>query len=164
MGCTFGEKINIDDRLYSRVYQNTVGDPVIYTTTGVVFSNSDGNIFIEASGYDPSTHGFIAQRPYVESVVGSLLFGTPSSGFMPLVTSGMPVTVETSGISLYMEGPDSAIVYNNIGFYTTSNLDSSSGILPINMQVSSGFISSGMNLLINSNALTDNLNLRVRGV
>ena len=187
----FGEKINIGDTLYSRVYQNTTGDPIVYTTTGIVFSNSDGNIFIEASGYDPSPHGFIAHRPYVESVIGGVLFGTPSSGSMPLVTFGKPVTVDNawpalvvdgyeydrafaigftsanerpSGMSLYMAGPDSANVYNNIGFYTTSNLDSSSGILPMNMQVSSGFISSGMNLLISSNTLTNNLNLRVRGV
>ena len=192
----FGEKINIGDTLHSRVYQNITGDPIAYTTTGIVFSNSDGNIFIEASGYDPSTHGFIAHRPYVESVIGGVAFGTPSSGSMPLTTFGMPVFVDNawsnlvpllkdldritfdsaytsdftrrnyrpSGMRLYMAVPAYVIVYNNIGFYTTSNLDSSSGILPINMQVSSGFISSGMNLLISSNTLTNNLNLRVRGV
>ena len=92
------------------------------------------------------------------------MFGTPSSGTMPLVTSGMPVTVETSGISLYMTGPDSANVYNNIGLYTDACIELSSGTIPLSILVPSGTISSGMNLMINSNTLTNNLNLRVRGV
>ena len=160
----FGDKSNAADVLSTTVYQNTTGDPQIYTSTGIVFSNSDGNIFVEASGYDPSTKGFISHRPYIESVIGSLLFGTPSSGTMPLVTSGMPVTVETSGISLYMTGPDSANVYNNIGLYTDACIELSSGTIPLSILVPSGTISSGMNLMINSNTLTNNLNLRVRGV
>ena len=165
----FGHRSNSIDKIKTRVYQNTSGDSITYYTTGVVFANSNGDVFLEGSGFDPSTKGFIAHRPYVESVIGSLLFGTPSSGFMPLITSGMPVTVETSGISLYTKGPDSAIVYNNMGLYSTSwtQTQAGSGTDPLLLTVSglAPIDDSGiMNMSVSGSIVTtDNLNLRVRG-
>ena len=51
---------------------------------------------MEASGFDPSSRGFVAYRPYVESVIGKLLIGDPTKGSMNLVTYGKPNSVDNA--------------------------------------------------------------------
>ena len=93
----FGDKsINAIDRLGIKVYQNTSGDSITYETSGIVFSTAKGDIFIEVSGFDPATKGFIAHRPYVESVVGEILNGIPTSGSMFLYVDGKPAEIDNA--------------------------------------------------------------------
>jgi len=93
----FGDKsTSAIDRVSLKVYQNTDGDSITYETSGIVFSNINGDIFIEASGFDPATKGFVAHRPYVESVIGEILTGTPSTDSMFLNTYGKPVAIDNA--------------------------------------------------------------------
>jgi hypothetical protein len=196
----FGDRSNAIDKIKTRVYQNKTGDPITYITTGIVFSNKDGNIFIEGSGFDPAPKGFILHRPFVESVVGDQIIGTLSTGVVSLFTEGMPATIDNawpslvsglefdnaytldfpsmnkrpSGMSLFISGPDSAIVYNNMGLYSTSwtTTQAGSGTDPLlsgllltvsgaNPTSDSGIMNISLSGTIEK---TDNLNLRVRGV
>ena len=77
--------------LFTRVYQNTEGDPETYYVSGIVYSNPYGDLYIETSGFDPSEKGFVAHRPFVESVIGDLLGGESSNGSLNLIASGKPV-------------------------------------------------------------------------
>ena len=187
----FGERpTDVEAKLTNRVYQNVTGESITYTTSGTVFSNKNGDIFIEASGFDPASKGFIAHRPFVESVVGITQRGTPSSGSFNLLTFGKPVQIDNawshlesgkpydlsysssfintglrpSGLSLMIAVPGSAIVYNNMGLYTPACLGLDSGSLPLRVAVASGIISSGLNLLVSSNTIIEQLNLKVRGI
>jgi hypothetical protein len=93
----FGDKAHDKiSEISMRVYQNTAGDSITYETSGIIFSNINGDIFLEASGFDPSVSGFIAHRPYVESVIGEILGGTLSSGSMFLNIHGKPVAIDNA--------------------------------------------------------------------
>ena len=145
------------------VSQNTTGDPITYTTSGIVKSNSKGHIFLEASGYDASTKGFAIQRPYVVSVRGDLLPGTPDSGNIGLFTTGK--TVDMSGnMNLMLSGPPSANVYNSMTLYNSGVLGLDSGNLQMFLKTVSGVEQEQLTLHIGSKFDTENLNLRVRGI
>ena len=93
----FGDKsTNAIDGVSLKVYQNTSGNSITYETSGIIFSNVDGTMFLEASGFDPATKGFVVHRPYVESVIGEAINGTPSSGSMFLNTYGKPVAIDNA--------------------------------------------------------------------
>lgn len=166
----FGNKKSKEstDRLETRVYQNTSGDPTEYKISGIIFSNQNGDIFLEVSGFDPSRKGFVAHRPYVKEVDLKILFGTPESGYMPLVTSGEPV-LESGNMNLSMLGASSANVYNTLGLnnFGVSGIASADGIdqsgLFLNISAPSGPLPSSLNLVMGSTATTDSLDLRIRG-
>jgi hypothetical protein len=162
-----------------KVYQNTSGPSVEYSISGLISSNPNGDIFLEASGYDPATRGFVAHRPYVTSVIAELLPGIETTAYMSLLTSGKPPFVDSSqsgefpsGMNLFINGPDSAFVYNNMGLYTSSwNTIEESG-LALHSIGTSGVDSSGSMFLytsgigiVNSSGINDYnpLNLRIRG-
>ena len=165
----FGHKPTTDlEKIQLQVYQNATGDSIEYVASGLVFANDNGDIFLEASGFDPSTKGFISHRPYVTSVNGNLAHGTETDGFMNLYTAGQPVGV-SGNMNLFMLGAPSAFVYNSMDLHTTSwnTINIGSGNTSFSL-ITSGTQPSAMNGSINlvtsgSSYSQDILNLRVRG-
>lgn len=162
----FGET---DLSQYPSVYINTINNgenSQKYYASGIVYSNIDGEIFLEASGQDLSDRRFITHRPYIRSVEGLYIYGTESFGGLRLYNFG---TVDTkSNMNLFTSVANSSFVYNTLGLYATSVQGFASGVpsglflytdcpdptsvfdsLPINI---SGI---GIN--------TDTLNMRIRG-
>jgi len=145
------------------VYQNETGDPITHETSGIVFSNAYGDLYIEASGFDPSIKGFVTHRPFVECVIGDFVGGESANGSLNLITSGKPVDV-SGHMSLMLSGAPSAYVYNSMNLRTfgASGVVSDSG-LPLIVTVASGSSNQSLNLNVTSTQTTDNLNLRLRG-
>jgi hypothetical protein len=146
-----------------KVYQNTTGDSTTHTTSGIVWTTNNGILYLEASGYDAAGIGFVAHRPYVESIIGELI-ERPPSGNMPLFVGGtIPVN---DSMNLYLDTENTAFVYNNMNLYTKSwNIAQiGSGNTPLSL-VSMGIsgVSEGMNLHIISRYENENLNLYLRG-
>jgi len=160
----FGAKTDDgQNMLLDRVYQNETGDPITHETSGIVFSNAYGDLYIEASGFDPSIKGFVTHRPFVECVIGDFVGGESANGSLNLITSGKPVDV-SGHMSLMLSGAPSAYVYNSMNLRTfgASGVVSDSG-LPLIVTVASGSSNQSLNLNVTSTQTTDNLNLRLRG-
>lgn len=97
-----------------------------YLTYGKLFSNENGEIFIEVSGQDKITNGFMQHRPYIEYVRGSYDFGKQINGYSPLFIEGK--MIETSGnMPLFAKYHDSLKVYNNMTLYVDSVMGTGSG-------------------------------------
>ena len=125
---------------------------------GLVFSNEQGEIFIEASGQDKVERGYVTHRPFIKQIRGVYEFGSGERARLNLFNEGAPFN--TSGIiNLFSRGPETGNVYNNVGLYGISALDSSgilqlyasgiqnlesSGILPLSV---SGSLSGGTGIL-----------------
>ena len=148
--------------LLNRVYQNTTGKPQTYYTSGIVFSNPYGDIYIEASGFDPSVKGFVAHRPFVESVIGDYAGGDPTFASMSLIASG-GAAANSGVMNLMLSGAASADVYNNMNLRTVGASGTPSGDFPMFISAPSGASSGILNLNVASTQTTENLNLRVRG-
>jgi hypothetical protein len=132
-----------------------------YEATGVIYSNPQGEIFLEASGRDPTLKGFIKHRPYIEAVNGGYLFGTPVDEAFRLYTAGHP-PVSSGDMNLFMNC-ESGIVYNTLGLYEQGIADFSSGNLSLYTESPSGEKSDSVNLYIGIGNNTETLNLRIRG-
>ena len=159
----FGSKTEDgQNMLLNRVYQNTTGGHETYHTSGIVFSNPHGDLYIEASGFDPSIKGFIAHRPYVESIVGDSLGGDPTFASMNLIASGGPASISET-MNLMLSGAASADVYNNMNLRTAGASGTPSGDMLLFITAPSGSANNSMNLNVSSTQTTENLNLRVRG-
>ena len=164
----FGQKKSHSDidRLAMRVYQNTSGNSIEYSISEIIFSDQNGNIFLEVSGFDPSIKGFIAHRPYVDRVELQPIFGTQESGYLNFVTSGRPVP-DSGNMNLTLLGADTANVYNNLGLYHFGVIGLASGETPSGLSLftvaPSGPVPSSLNLVLGSTQTTDVLNLRVVG-
>jgi len=158
----FAHDVDSSDSMKIRVYQNTQGEPKTYTKQGIVTSNDNGDIFLEGSGFDPSAKGFIAHRPYVESVKFSLASGDPAKAGMTLTTIGKPDSASGS-LDLSIKGPDSSYVYNNMNLYQFGVSGSTSGSMNMYLEVASGANSGILNLNVTSTQTTGNLDLRIRG-
>jgi hypothetical protein len=163
----FGERTEDNkNRLQSSVYQNTTGGSVTHSVSGIVYPDSNGSLFLEASGYDPATKGFIAHRPFIESVTGVVLKGIDTSGSLFLLTSGGPVTLDStlgdaSGMNIVLSGARTANVYNNMALYEQGVID---------VIYASGYLSdaglypaSGLNVTLWSPEVSGMLNLYVSG-
>jgi len=188
----FGTKPEKELMLRDVVYQPTTGPQVSYETQGVVVADVNGNIFLEVSGFDPSTRGFVAHRPYVEFIIGELLpsdryqerllmniggrgyrvdnawpelVGSLESGY-PTPGYNAPYlgpNYRPSGMSLYVSGPDNDNVYNNMNLLSFGTYVDS-GTLSMFTAAPSSYISDSMLLTMPSaTPLIDELNLRVRG-
>lgn len=97
-----------------------------YIQYGELFSNENGEIFIEVSGQDKISKGFITHRPYIEYIRGSYNFGKRILDSTPLFIEGK--RLETSGsMNLYTKYYDSLNVYNNMVLYVDSISGESSG-------------------------------------
>ena len=167
----FGHKPQSQNEVISlTVNQNTSGGSITYLASGLIFANENGDIFIEASGYDPATKGFIAHRPYVESVIGDGVNGSENSDILFLTTSGTPAS-SGDNLNLSILGDSSAFVYNNMNLLTSSwtVAQIGSGVEPAFNLIAIGTsgipISGGMNIFMSGIGLVDNtpLNLRIRG-
>lgn len=159
----FGEKISFNEPIVKVITNNSTNNQTYYTS-GIVYTNKDGAIFLEASGQDPSLRGFIQHRPFVQSIDGLYYYGIENSGNMPLFIDGN--VIKTENLNLFVTST-TGNVYNNLGLYNSSIVDFGSGILnfytdcPDPTQV----IESGLPLFMASGIglSTDNLNLRIRG-
>ena len=169
----FGDK-GESDRIRTRVYQPTSGPPKRVSVSGLLFANQNGDIFLEGSGFDSSEKGFIAHRPYVESVIGTAPDTTQEFDVLYFNTFGRPNSLDNawpslvgdeefttdfsydmdslnhrpSGLSLFIPAPSSAYVYNN---------------MDINIKGASGVPSGDMPLFTMSTLVTNNLNINVSG-
>jgi hypothetical protein len=137
--------------------------------SGIVYADSKGQIFIEASGQDPINKGFITHRPYIVSVDGKYAYGTPNSGQLRLFIDGKGGDV-SGQMNLFNKVDNSAIVYNNLGLYNGAIIDfatnSPSGLYlyidcpePISVSESGLCLYTASGIGLNNDAL----NLRIRG-
>lgn len=163
----FGDK-SASSTVKTRVYQNVSGDSAAYSVSGIIFANSDGEIFLEASGFDSSSRGFIAHRPFVESINGDLINGISVNSSISLITSGLPNT-KSNSMNTFMLGDDSAIVYNNLNLslQSWSGVAIGSGSPTFNLTTSGTTVTpvnSSMNITMSgTSSNTGVLNLRIRG-
>lgn len=133
-----------------------------YEASGVIYSNNQGEIFIEVSGQDPVLKGFIQHRPYITSVKGGYLFGNPEYNVMRLFAIGQP-PVSSGDISLYTSS-DLGTVYNTVGLYEQGIVDFSYNNLYLYTESPSGSVAeSGLSLYVRNGINNETLNLRVRG-
>ena len=82
-----------------------------YNDSGVIYTNPRGELFVEVSGQDPSTYGFIQHRPFLESIKGRIQSGTVHTNAIRLNVEGRPE--ESSGImnlSTLASSPHSCII------------------------------------------------------
>ena len=113
------------ERISLTVNQSGGGD-VSYQASGNVMTNPQGEIFLEASGYDPALNGFPEHRSFIEYVKGEVVIGPSTSGVLGLyIDPAIPQASSTMNLNIL--SPSSAYVYNNIGLYTNAILGSASG-------------------------------------
>jgi hypothetical protein len=120
-------QLNKNGGVRLEIQQNDDGSPITYQQTGQIASNDDGEIFLEASGYDPAIRGFTQHRSYIQIVYGEVVHGTPNVDYFNLHTSGR-VPVASAIMNLHTLAPDSAYVYNSMDLYAPSVLGIASGI------------------------------------
>ena len=174
-------RANKDSFINARVFGETdaLADPsvkisikndtynTLYYATGLVYSNNNGEIFIEASGRDPATKGFIQHRPYIQSIHGQYAHGQPLTNAFRLSTFGM--ISANSNMSAYTQVENSAFVYNNVELYVGSVIDIASGVpsglsMYLDCPVAINVLESGLSLRASGiGASTESLNLRVKG-
>ena len=130
MADLFGETTYIskeNNKIHLNIQQNQSGDPVSYLASGTVWTNDEGELFLEASGQDPKTRSFIEHRCFIELVEGYYLHGTPVKASLNLLASGQG-PVDSGELPLYITGPDRRQVYNNMGLYSSAVLGYASGV------------------------------------
>lgn len=137
-----------------------------HVESGIIYTNRRGEIFIEASGQDPSEYGLIQHRPFIFGVDGVILNGEIKTNALRLNTEGRPD--ESSGVmNLSVLAEDTANVYNNVGLYNfgVDGIVQNSGLHLTNLASSAPVENSGELLLFASGIGTINsdINLRVRG-
>lgn len=133
----------------------------------VVFSNNQGEIFLEASGQDKIPKGYITHRPFIEQIRGSFLFGTPSEYYARLYIEGRPPEI-FSTIPLINNASESSNVYNILGLYNNAVLGIASGVPNFNLYTSGNYVDiaegSGMPLFVSGVELnSDIMNLSIKG-
>ncbi len=173
MADVYGQ-LNKADKIRLTIQQNADGAPITYTQTGQVVSSHDGEIFLEASGYDPVIRGFTEHRSYIQLVYGDVVHGTPDSDYFNLYANGR-VPIASSIMNLHTLAPDSAYVYNSMDLYAPSVLGIASGVpsglylyldCPSGIAVSGGplYPSSGLWLYTSGSATpSEQINLSMRG-
>ena len=166
----FAQDVDAAENLFQRVYQNITGGSEEHKVSGIIVTNHNGDVFLEVSGFDPSTKGFVTHRPYVEEVKLVLATGTPASGSMNLYMSGIPAT-RSGNMNLMLSGAPSANVYNSMNLYQfgvvgslpSGALDGNPSGMNLFMEVPSGYESGIINLNVTSTQTTGNLDLNIRG-
>ena len=161
VGKIFGD--NKDLSVPFVVNQNTAGGSILYSFNASISTNSDGEIFIEASGFDSSAKGFIAHRPFIELVTGVRSNTDSVNQTLPLNVFGTPL-LDSGFLDLNILGADNDFVYNNIDLFTVSAIQDSG---QLNLYVSGQQPTSDSDTLTiftsGTENLTDILNLRIRG-
>jgi hypothetical protein len=165
----FGERDNNRQPEIRFIVVNSGQNSVNHYASGIVYADSKGQIFIEASGQDPINKGFIAHRPYIVSIDGKYAFGAPNSGQLRLFIDGKGGDV-SGQMNLFNKVDNSANVYNNLGLYNGAIIDfatnSPSGLHlyidcpePISISESGLCLYTASGIGLNNDAL----NLRIRG-
>lgn len=140
----------------------------IYESSGVIYSNINGDIFLEASGQDLTDKIYIRHRPYITSINGEYVFGTELPNNMSLFIDGQP-SLNSGIFNLFSNAANSAIVYNQLGLYQSAILDFASGVpsgLSLYTDCPSGIVisESGFALYASGTGFyPETLDLRVRG-
>lgn len=135
-----------------------------HSSSGIVYSNNQGEIFLEASGQDPVLKGFIKHRPFIESVIGGYMFGKELNEAFRLYVSGQP-PVSDNDMQLFTYS-ENGNVYNTLGLYENGVLDIDSGNLTLYTDCPSGITISESGFYLYTSGIglnTDTLNLRIRG-
>lgn len=162
----FGENTNGTPSVAMSIKNNNENS-IKYDSTGIIYSNEQGEIFLECSGQDQVTKGFIEHRPYILSLDGQYLYGSPTKNSFILYTSGTAVENNTLDIFTYVD--DLANVYNTMELFTNSVQGYASGIpsglnLYLNCPDPISISESGFALYTSGTGFnTETLNLRVRG-
>lgn len=151
--------------VHMRITNNNQNNAVSYTN-GIVYSNRDGNIFMEVSGQDLSTEGFIGHRPFIQSIDGQYAYGKPDNNSFNLFIKGKQE--KEASMNMFVDVSNSAFVYNNIGLYNGAILDFASSIpsgLSLYVDCPEPISISGGLFLCTSGIgnYTDTLNMRIRG-
>ena len=165
----FGERDNNRQPEIRLIVVNSGQNSVNHYASGIVYADSKGQIFIEASGQDPINKGFIAHRPYIVSIDGKYAFGAPNSGQLRLFIDGKGGDV-SGQMNLFNKVDNSANVYNNLGLYNGAIIDfatnSPSGLHlyidcpePISISESGLCLYTASGIGLNNDAI----NLRIRG-
>jgi len=186
----FGNKPSRDLMLRNVVYQPTTGPVISYSVSGLINADINGNIFLEVSGFDPATRGFVAHRPYVEFVLGEIrpgdqleesfllysngkgysidnawpqIVGSLESGYSVSDSPYLGPNYRPSGMSLYVLGPNSDNVYNNMNLLSFgANVES--GTLPLFAEAPSSIATDSLLLVLPSaTPVIEDLDLRIRG-
>lgn len=164
----FGEGNAFSAATIRLLIQNNGQNRANHYSSGIVYADENGQIFIEASGQDPAPRGFIDHRPYIVSIQGNYLAGTDNSGSL-----GLFIRNENkldNNVNLFTNVDDSANVYNNVGLYTGAVIGFASGDpnglnLYLSCRNPVEVSESGLCLFTASGigSSTDSLNLRIRG-
>jgi hypothetical protein len=108
--------------------QNTTGDQITYSVSGLIRTTEYGDIYLEVSGYDPADIGFTTQRPYVESVFGEYISGTEDNQTLGLVLLGKEGEA-SSIMPLFVYNNEEMIVGSNPYFWNLQEPESANSSL-----------------------------------
>jgi hypothetical protein len=88
-------------------------------SSGFVYSNRQGEIFVEASGQDRNLAGFSIHRPSITAVYGRIVDegGSHEDNSISLYTNSV-VGISNENMPLYCFTPDVANVYSSVVLYT----------------------------------------------
>jgi len=162
MADVFGDEGIGEGRVKLSILQDEDGS-TYYKASGLVWTTNQGEIFLEASGYDPTAKSFTENRSYITTVYGDLKHGTLTTNSLPLSILAVAPTA-SSVIPLYMAGPNSAKVYNTMDLHTQTAYIAS-GDMNIYLHSPSGTVGSGQLGLYTSGVgpSQEQINLRIRG-
>jgi hypothetical protein len=169
-GRLFGATDNQNNPIMYFGFSNSGTDLRIFQS-GIIYSNEEGEIFLEASGQDITEKLYIRHRPFVKSIYGRYFFGEPSFDRLSMFIDG-DVGRDNQGMNLFFGVKDSHQVYNQLGLYQNSILGIASGVpsglnLSIFTPEAQSVFNSGLMLsLVSGIGLLDEpdfLRLRVRG-
>jgi hypothetical protein len=91
----------------------------LYSASGIIYSNDEGEIFLEASGQDFTDRTYITHRPYIQDITGNYVFGVTNNDNLGLFINGIPQNRDEI-INLFCQGADRDNVYNTLGLYTNA--------------------------------------------
>jgi formylglycine-generating enzyme required for sulfatase activity len=161
----FGYTDQLNELTVGLSFSNNLDNQKRYLASGVIRANENGDIFVEVSGQDPATKGFIEHRPYIKSIIGQYVYGNLNETGMVLYAAGKN-TPEFENLNLVINAENSAYVYNTLGLFNKVIIGSGSpdpsGCNLFTMS-SSGTLES-LNLIVSSGDYSFNhMNLYTRG-
>jgi hypothetical protein len=182
-------KVDPDSWMQGRIFGETddKNNPILYFgfsnsgidlrmfQSGIIYSNDEGEIFLEASGQDIVEKLYIRHRPFVRSIYGRYFFGDPSFDRLGMFIDG-EIARDNQSMNLFFGVKDSQEVYNQLGLYQSAVLGIASGVpsgLNMFMFSPDGELAENSGLFLYSDGLgiinpsglenPDFLSLRVRG-
>lgn len=139
----------------------------MHYANGIVYSNTEGEIFIEASGQDANLQGFSIHRPYIRAVYGRV-YDDPdaidNSSNMRLYTKSVD-GIYTVNMPIYCSASNNAYVYNNLSLYVDTYGQSGDNELFLYAHNVSGVSASDDIWLytVATDTITENISFYLRG-